>query len=367
MSIQEMKTDLNDMYQLRDLYDNYMFDKNTININSLDYELTHTPIVKVNSSNSLYLNCNEKFNSEKKFIHIPNNNNNNTPPFMLYQNNNNIPNPPYLNLNEIIKVPSITPKFVQSYEDRNNSIFQHINKSSVQNNTTYLENHQSNQLDLLKQWKNKSYKYIFDTYQKIIERPQNKFPFNKDYGDNFFDTTVSNSNSDMFDSDIYESDIFDSDVFDLDLENLDINENFNFKELMTIDYAFNELDSSKYDYAIDLQTFGSENNKLDMEISKIINNIIDQQNKYNLCLSNAWDLNYNNKEKNKEQVDEEKKYTNEFCTIGSYSKAVRNGKIARYRAKRSRRNFSKNINYTVRKTFADGRIRIGGRFATIIK
>jgi hypothetical protein len=361
MSIQETQTDLNDMYQLRDLYNTYMFDNNTININSLDYELTHTPIVKSKSSNSLYLNCNETLNTEKDFIHVSNNNNNNTPPFMLHQNIN-IPNPPYLNLDEIIKIPSITPKFVQTYEDRNNAIFR-----PVQNNITYIEKHQPKQLDLLEQWKNNSYKYIFDTYQKIVERQPNLFPFNKDYGDKFFDTTTSNSNSDIFDSDIYESDVFDSDVFDLDvfdldLEKLSIGEKFNFKQLKNLDYTFNEIDSLDHDYAINLQTFGNETSMIDMEISKIVINIRDQQNKYEACLFNSGlsipcDL----------KINDNEEITNKFCTIGSYSKAVRNGKIDRYRAKRSRRNFTKHVDYAVRKTHADSRVRVNGRFTTTIK
>jgi len=54
-------------------------------------------------------------------------------------------------------------------------------------------------------------------------------------------------------------------------------------------------------------------------------------------------------------------------TVGVYSKAERQRKIARYRAKRARRNYDKRILYECRKNFADRRPRVGGRFVKIAK
>ncbi|CAI9772683.1 unnamed protein product [Fraxinus pennsylvanica] len=49
--------------------------------------------------------------------------------------------------------------------------------------------------------------------------------------------------------------------------------------------------------------------------------------------------------------------------VGRYSAEERKERIQRYRAKRSQRNFNKTIKYTCRKTLADNRPRIRGRFA----
>jgi len=52
----------------------------------------------------------------------------------------------------------------------------------------------------------------------------------------------------------------------------------------------------------------------------------------------------------------------DVITIGIYSRAERAAKIARFRQKRERRNFSKRVLYGSRKRFADSRPRVGGRF-----
>lgn len=52
-------------------------------------------------------------------------------------------------------------------------------------------------------------------------------------------------------------------------------------------------------------------------------------------------------------------------TIGSYTRAERRQKIARYRAKRANRNFNRKIMYRCRKSFADNRPRVGGRFVSM--
>ena len=44
--------------------------------------------------------------------------------------------------------------------------------------------------------------------------------------------------------------------------------------------------------------------------------------------------------------------------------AERNVKIQRFRDKRARRNFGKKVAYTCRKTVADSRVRVKGRFIT---
>ncbi|KAJ0255179.1 Uncharacterized protein HA466_0099720 [Hirschfeldia incana] len=49
--------------------------------------------------------------------------------------------------------------------------------------------------------------------------------------------------------------------------------------------------------------------------------------------------------------------------VGRYSAEERKEKISKYRAKRNQRNFSKTIKYACRKTLADSRPRIRGRFA----
>ncbi|KAI9075128.1 hypothetical protein K1719_020575 [Acacia pycnantha] len=49
--------------------------------------------------------------------------------------------------------------------------------------------------------------------------------------------------------------------------------------------------------------------------------------------------------------------------VGRYSAEERKEKISKYRAKRSQRNFNKTIKYACRKTLADNRPRIRGRFA----
>jgi hypothetical protein len=52
----------------------------------------------------------------------------------------------------------------------------------------------------------------------------------------------------------------------------------------------------------------------------------------------------------------------DVITIGIYTRAERAAKIARFRQKRERRNFSKRVLYGSRKRFADSRPRVGGRF-----
>jgi hypothetical protein len=54
-------------------------------------------------------------------------------------------------------------------------------------------------------------------------------------------------------------------------------------------------------------------------------------------------------------------YDNEIV-IGTYTRAVRRMKIARYLEKRSRRNLSKKIHYKCRSDYARARPRVGGRF-----
>ncbi|KAL4354571.1 hypothetical protein GQ457_06G037980 [Hibiscus cannabinus] len=49
--------------------------------------------------------------------------------------------------------------------------------------------------------------------------------------------------------------------------------------------------------------------------------------------------------------------------VGRYSPEERRERISKYRAKRNRRNFNKTIKYACRKTLADNRPRIRGRFA----
>ncbi|KAK4400875.1 hypothetical protein Sango_1193600 [Sesamum angolense] len=49
--------------------------------------------------------------------------------------------------------------------------------------------------------------------------------------------------------------------------------------------------------------------------------------------------------------------------VGRYSAEERKERIDRYRAKRTQRNFNKTIKYACRKTLADSRLRIRGRFA----
>ncbi|TKY60648.1 Zinc finger protein CONSTANS 4 [Spatholobus suberectus] len=49
--------------------------------------------------------------------------------------------------------------------------------------------------------------------------------------------------------------------------------------------------------------------------------------------------------------------------VGRYSAEERKERISKYRAKRTQRNFNKTIKYACRKTLADNRPRIRGRFA----
>ncbi|KAG0473714.1 hypothetical protein HPP92_015059 [Vanilla planifolia] len=49
--------------------------------------------------------------------------------------------------------------------------------------------------------------------------------------------------------------------------------------------------------------------------------------------------------------------------VGRYSAEERRERIERYRSKRNQRNFNKKITYACRKTLADGRQRVRGRFA----
>ncbi|KAL3738171.1 hypothetical protein ACJRO7_019666 [Eucalyptus globulus] len=51
------------------------------------------------------------------------------------------------------------------------------------------------------------------------------------------------------------------------------------------------------------------------------------------------------------------------CRVGRYSAEERRHRIQKYRAKRTQRNFNKTIKYACRKTLADSRPRIRGRFA----
>ncbi|XP_030474961.1 zinc finger protein CO3-like [Syzygium oleosum] len=51
------------------------------------------------------------------------------------------------------------------------------------------------------------------------------------------------------------------------------------------------------------------------------------------------------------------------CRVGRYSAEERRDRIQKYRAKRTQRNFNKTIKYACRKTLADSRPRIRGRFA----
>lgn len=55
----------------------------------------------------------------------------------------------------------------------------------------------------------------------------------------------------------------------------------------------------------------------------------------------------------------------DVVTCGEYTRAERRLKIQRYRAKRERRTFKKQIMYECRKTFADKRPRVGGRFVKV--
>ena len=50
--------------------------------------------------------------------------------------------------------------------------------------------------------------------------------------------------------------------------------------------------------------------------------------------------------------------------IGPLTIEERNQKIQRFREKRARRQFAKKISYACRKTVADGRVRVKGRFIT---
>ncbi|QHO11026.1 hypothetical protein HN51_068881 [Arachis hypogaea] len=52
-----------------------------------------------------------------------------------------------------------------------------------------------------------------------------------------------------------------------------------------------------------------------------------------------------------------------YLKVGRYSPQERKEKISKYRAKRSQRKFNKTIKYACRKTLADNRVRIRGRFA----
>ncbi|XP_042024028.1 uncharacterized protein LOC121771312 [Salvia splendens] len=62
--------------------------------------------------------------------------------------------------------------------------------------------------------------------------------------------------------------------------------------------------------------------------------------------------------------NEQKEKTNSdgVFKVGKYSKEERKLRIDRYKAKRTRRNFNKTIKYACRKTLADSRQRIRGRF-----
>ncbi|XP_030538117.2 zinc finger protein CO3-like isoform X2 [Rhodamnia argentea] len=51
------------------------------------------------------------------------------------------------------------------------------------------------------------------------------------------------------------------------------------------------------------------------------------------------------------------------CRVGRYTAEERRDRIQKYRAKRTQRNFNKTIKYACRKTLADSRPRIRGRFA----
>lgn len=51
-------------------------------------------------------------------------------------------------------------------------------------------------------------------------------------------------------------------------------------------------------------------------------------------------------------------------SVGPLSREARRVKIQRYREKKARRNFAKKIAYQCRKTVADNRVRVKGRFIT---
>lgn len=51
--------------------------------------------------------------------------------------------------------------------------------------------------------------------------------------------------------------------------------------------------------------------------------------------------------------------------VGIYTRAERRAKLERYRAKKNRRTFNKKILYACRKSFADSRPRVGGRFVPL--
>lgn len=55
----------------------------------------------------------------------------------------------------------------------------------------------------------------------------------------------------------------------------------------------------------------------------------------------------------------------QIIRVGIYTRAERQAKLDRYRAKKNRRTFSKKILYACRKSFADSRPRVGGRFVPL--
>lgn len=69
----------------------------------------------------------------------------------------------------------------------------------------------------------------------------------------------------------------------------------------------------------------------------------------------------------REGSDEPMEDDDDVVTCGEYTRAERRLKVERYRAKRERRSFKKQIMYECRKTFADKRPRVGGRFVKVDK
>ncbi|KAK6785755.1 hypothetical protein RDI58_019210 [Solanum bulbocastanum] len=80
----------------------------------------------------------------------------------------------------------------------------------------------------------------------------------------------------------------------------------------------------------------------------------DQSNFWSLATSNNWGAQRETSPKIKETP---------AIKIGRYSEEERKDRILRYLKKRNQRNFNKTIKYACRKTLADKRVRVRGRFA----
>nr|XP_043622789.1 zinc finger protein CONSTANS-LIKE 5 [Erigeron canadensis] len=81
--------------------------------------------------------------------------------------------------------------------------------------------------------------------------------------------------------------------------------------------------------------------------------------------SNSWSSNYPTPTNNweSESPKTSKEVEEPTLKIGRYSMEERKDKIMRYLKKRNQRNFNKTIKYECRKTLADKRVRVRGRFA----